>query len=135
MLTGSALGKAIRAALDKKRDATGLSYAQVARDVFGIRPESVQGWMDTGRISKPNFEKLRLYVADVVAPDHWGLTAPRPDPAPGHAEQSEIERALAYLDTVRPAKAASLRAQILEAAEDAAHHQGGPPKKRGRSAA
>ncbi len=134
MLTGTDLGAAIRAALDRKREETGHSYAQVAREIFGIRPESVQGWMDTGRISKPNFERLRTYVADIVGPEHWGLITPTSGPPKSLAPPSEIERALAYLDTVRPAKAASLRAQILEAAEDAeiAHHQ--QPKKAKRPA-
>lgn len=72
MLTKIELGKAIRIALDAKRDKQTTSYAQIAREVFEVKPESLQGWMKTGAISKPNFEKLKRYTADVVGPGHWG---------------------------------------------------------------
>jgi len=70
MLTGVKLGKAIESALILKK----ISKAEVAR-LFGVKPPSVAGWINTGRISKPNFEKLRQFLADVVGPEHWGLTA------------------------------------------------------------
>jgi len=76
MLTGKALGEAIKSALDK----TEMTQADVARH-FKVKPPSVSGWITTGRISKPNFEKLRLLLADVVGPEHWGLAAERTDRA------------------------------------------------------
>lgn len=76
MLTGAELGKAIESALTLK----GVSKADLARH-FKIKPPSVSGWISTGRISKPNFEKLRQYMADVVGPEHWGLTTDQPSGA------------------------------------------------------
>ncbi|MFA7278615.1 MAG: hypothetical protein WC100_00805 [Sterolibacterium sp.] len=70
MLTKEALGAAIRAAIVEKKKIT----PQKVADDFGVKAPSVQGWMKTGRISKPNFEKLRQYMADVVGPEHWGLS-------------------------------------------------------------
>lgn len=74
MLTGKALGEAIKLALAKAT----LSQADVARE-FKIKPPSVSGWITTGRISKPNFEKLRQLLSKSVGPEHWGLTSERTD--------------------------------------------------------
>ena len=49
-----------------------MTQADVARE-FKIKPPSVSGWISTGRISKPHFEKLRRLLSDVVGPEHWGL--------------------------------------------------------------
>lgn len=76
MLTGKALGDAIKSALDKAT----MSQADVARK-FKIKPPSVSGWITTGRISKPNFEALRHLLSDFVGPEHWGLTSERTDRA------------------------------------------------------
>lgn len=70
MLTGQELGRAIRAALDKKE----IAYAQVARDLH-VKPPSVQDWMKKGTISKDKLEEVWRYCADVVGPEHWGLEA------------------------------------------------------------
>ncbi len=67
MLTGQALGKAIRAAIKLRWG----SYAEAAR-FFGVKPESVQGWMKSGAISKPNFAKLKKEAAAFVPQNHWG---------------------------------------------------------------
>lgn len=74
MLTGKPLGKAIKLALEKAT----LSQADVARE-FGIKPPSVSGWISTGRISKPHFEKLRQRLSKFVGPEHWGLASARID--------------------------------------------------------
>ena len=84
MLTGKPLGKAIKSALDKAT----LSQADVARE-FGIKPPSVSGWITTGRISKPHFEKLRQRLSKFVGPEHWGLTSERID-------RSDEERGTEY---------------------------------------
>ncbi|MBK8161531.1 MAG: helix-turn-helix transcriptional regulator [Rhodospirillaceae bacterium] len=76
MLTGKALGQAIKSALDKAT----MSQADVARE-FKVKPPSVSGWITTGRISKPNFEKLRQLLSEVVGPEHWGLASTRADRA------------------------------------------------------
>jgi transcriptional regulator with XRE-family HTH domain len=94
MLTGKALGEAIKTALEKNE----LSKADIAR-LFRIKPPSVSGWIKTGRISKPNFEKLRKLLSDKVGPEHWGLSAPttyevRQDQASYQFDLSDEERLL-----------------------------------------
>lgn len=72
MLTGKELGEAIRSAMRKK----GMTPSELAK-AFDIKPPSVSGWFTTGRISKANFERLRVMFSDVVGPEHWGLTNPQ----------------------------------------------------------
>lgn len=111
MLTGSTLGKAIKSAIDRK----GITQAALARE-FKIKPPSIAGWISTGRISKPNFEKLRLFFADVVGPEHWDLIADaKPharegSPVPYYRPQSDEETWLiaAYRKADRNMKAAML---------------------------
>lgn len=76
MLTGKDLGEAIKSALGKAT----MTQADVARE-FKVKPPSVSGWITTGRISKPNFEKLRQLLSDFVGPEHWGLARERADRA------------------------------------------------------
>jgi len=68
MLTGEQLGQAIRAAIKKK----GVSQKAVAT-AFGVKPPSVQDWLNRGVIGKDKLPKLWDYFADVVGPEHWGL--------------------------------------------------------------
>lgn len=69
MLTGKELGEAIARALEDN----GKSQAEAARH-FGVKPPSVTGWIKTGRISKDNFDKLRLWLSKT--PDaYWGAVA------------------------------------------------------------
>lgn len=70
MLTGKELGAAIKAAIKKK----GVTNADVARH-FGIKPPSVQGWINTGRIGKDRLPELWSYFSDVVGPEHWGMSS------------------------------------------------------------
>lgn len=70
MLTGKELGKAIRLAVDLK----GVRLADVARH-FGVKPPSVQDWINKGTIDKGRLPALWLYFSDVVGPEHWGLTS------------------------------------------------------------
>lgn len=69
MLKGKDLGDAIRDAIAKK-DVTKVAVAQT----FGVKPSSVQGWMNDGTIAKDKLPLLWSYFADVVGPAHWGLT-------------------------------------------------------------
>lgn len=110
MLTGADLGKAIESALALK----GVSKADLARH-FGVKPPSISGWIKTGRISKPHFEKLRQYLADVVGPEQWGLSNDRPygasEPAPlAYNSLSDDERCLvfAYRKASKDARAGML---------------------------
>lgn len=68
MLTGKELGTAIETALKRK----GVSKAQMARD-FGVKPPSVSGWVENGRIAKERLPDLFQYFEDVVPPEHWGI--------------------------------------------------------------
>lgn len=68
MLKGKELGAAIEAA----RNAKGVSKKQLA-DAFGVKPPSIQGWVNTGRIDKSKLMELIAYFSDTVGPDHWGI--------------------------------------------------------------
>ncbi len=132
MLTGPDLGKAIRRALEAKRDATGLSLASMARQVFGVQPESVQGWMRTGAISKPNFEKLRGYVADVVGDSHWGADlAPVPSTPFPTETRALLEQLIAVAIVTNPV---GLRHLLVDAQHYAECHPLRSPKKTNRAA-
>lgn len=85
MLTKAALGAAIEAARIKK----GVTKKQLAEH-FGVKPPSVQDWVNKGTIGKDRMLALLQYFSDVVGPEHWGLTN---WPNPQHA----IEGSTAYL--------------------------------------
>ena len=68
MLTGKELGAAIREAIRLK----GVRRVEVA-DAFGVKPPSIQDWMNFGRIDKKHIEKLVAYFDDVVPASHWGF--------------------------------------------------------------
>lgn len=68
MLTGKELGQAI----DKARKLKGVSKADMARH-FDVKPPSIQGWINTGRIDKSKLIELFSYFSDTVTPEHWGL--------------------------------------------------------------
>lgn len=128
MLTGQLLGDAIRAAIVKK----GVKPADVARH-FGIKPPSVQGWMNTGRISKPHFEKLRQYFADTVTPDHWGLIENNyghggSESRVIHTEQNIVEYFLQLAPKRRQALLKTLEAADLNAIADLEEFDDPPPK-------
>ncbi|WP_217045918.1 hypothetical protein [Burkholderia multivorans] len=68
MLTGKELGDALRAAIEKKA----ITKKAVA-DHFDVRPQSVQDWINFGRIGKKHLNELVAFFSDVVGPEHWGL--------------------------------------------------------------
>lgn len=70
MLTGKELGAAIEEALKQNNK----TKADAARH-FGVAPPSITGWIKTGRISKDNFDKLRVWLVNTPS-SHWGATAP-----------------------------------------------------------
>lgn len=69
MLTGKELGDALRAAIEKKA----VTKKAVA-DHFGVKPPSVQDWINFGRIGKKHLNELVSFFSDVVGPEHWGIT-------------------------------------------------------------
>lgn len=74
MLHGKALGQAIDEAIKLKIDSGKIkSRTDVAR-TFGVSPQAIRGWVQTGSISKDKIPLLWQYFSDVVGPDHWGLS-------------------------------------------------------------
>lgn len=69
MLSGEQLGAAIAAAMKAK----GVTQVQVAAE-FGVKQPSVSSWVLTGRIGKRHLQHLIDYFANVVGPEHWGLS-------------------------------------------------------------
>lgn len=68
MLSGPALGAAIKAAIEKKQ----VPKKELAAH-FGVKPPSVQDWIKNGTIRKDRFLALVGYFSDVVEPSHWGM--------------------------------------------------------------
>jgi hypothetical protein len=68
MLTGKALGDALREAISLK----GVTQAAVAKH-FRVQPPSVQDWLNRGVIAKEKLPELWRYFSDVAGPEHWGL--------------------------------------------------------------
>lgn len=73
MFSGKKLGEAIDAAIKLK----GVRKADVAR-AFAIKPPSVTSWIKTGRVNKTHIDKLISYFADVVTPEHFGISSVEP---------------------------------------------------------
>lgn len=75
MLKGPEFGAAIAAAMQKKIDTGKVrSQADIARH-FGVKPPSLADWVKRGTVSKTRLPALWKYFADVVGPEHWGMTA------------------------------------------------------------
>lgn len=68
MFTGQKLGRAIEEARRKK----GVTKKALA-DRFGVKPPSIQDWVNRGTIDKDKLTTLWAYFADVVPPAHWGI--------------------------------------------------------------
>lgn len=68
MLSGPELGRAIEAA----RKLKGVQKKDIAAH-FGVKPPSVQAWVQRGTVSKSRLSELFAYFADVVGPEHWGM--------------------------------------------------------------
>lgn len=74
MLHGKALGQAIAQAIQLKIDAgKAKSRSEIAR-AFGVTPQAIRGWVNTGSIAKEKIPLLWKYFSDVVGPTHWGLS-------------------------------------------------------------
>jgi hypothetical protein len=71
MLTSEKLG----AAIEEARKLKGVTKKAMA-DHFGIKPPSIQDWVNRGTIDKEMLDGLWRYFADVVGPDHWGVDLP-----------------------------------------------------------
>jgi phage repressor protein C with HTH and peptisase S24 domain len=89
MLTGPELG----AAIDAARIAKGVSKKKLADD-FSVKPPSIQGWVNNGRIDKSKLMDVIAYFSDVVGPEHWGL---RPGFSYANVTDENPERGLALV--------------------------------------
>lgn len=74
MLKNKELGMAIKAALEQNN----FSQAQTARK-FNLKPPSITGWIQTGRISKENFEELKNWCEKTPL-SHWGIDSQESHP-------------------------------------------------------
>lgn len=73
-------GKQLGAAIDSARKLKGMSKKALA-DHFGVKPPSVQDWVNKGTIDKDKLSELWKLFSDVVGPEHWGIG--EPDRGPG----------------------------------------------------
>lgn len=78
MYTGKQLGEAIDSARKLKK----MSKKALA-DYFGVKPPSVQDWVNKGTIDKEKLSRLWELFADVVGPEHWGIGEPDRGPSWG----------------------------------------------------
>ena len=70
MIKGAELGKAIETARAKM----GISKKDLAAR-FGVKPPSIQDWVNRGTIDKERLFQLIEFFSGTVDPGHWGLTA------------------------------------------------------------
>src|SRR5690606_4327918 len=74
MLKGKEFGAAINAAIQMKiSSGAARSKAEIARH-FGVKPPSVEDWINKGSIAKEKLPELWRYFSDVAGPDHWGMS-------------------------------------------------------------
>lgn len=121
MLTGIELGAAIDAAREKKK----ISKKAFAA-AFKVTPPSVQGWVRTGRIDKAKLIEVIRYFADVVGPEHWGLTREdadslqlaQPNGSPEEQAEGATDIVLKMLARHGNSLSEQARQQIIRAAGD-----------------
>jgi len=122
MLTGKDLGAALGHAIQLK----GVSKKAVA-DAFGVKPPSVQDWINYGRIGKQHLNRLVSYFSDVVPASYWGIEQPftaQPENSEGLISPDSVRR---DADLKHPSMeiAAQLAETILKAAREGTVNQQG----------
>ncbi|EPB9377157.1 TPA: Cro/Cl family transcriptional regulator [Pseudomonas aeruginosa] len=115
MLTGPQLGAAIEAA----RLAKNMSKKALAEQ-FGVKPPSVQGWINTGRIDKAKLIELISFFSGVVGAEHWGLSEKEAELiAPGSSHQnpgsSAAEKVMEMLQRHGKGLSGEAKAKIVQA--------------------
>ncbi|ENQ9241011.1 XRE family transcriptional regulator [Pseudomonas aeruginosa] len=115
MLTGPQLGAAIEAA----RLAKNMSKKALAEQ-FGVKPPSVQGWINTGRIDKAKLIELISFFSGVVGAEHWGLSEKEAELiAPGSSPQrpgsSAAEKVMEMLQRHGKGLSEEAKAKIAQA--------------------
>ncbi|HBO3602643.1 S24 family peptidase [Pseudomonas aeruginosa] len=116
MLTGPQLGAAIEAA----RLAKNMSKKALAEQ-FGVKPPSVQGWINTGRIDKAKLIELISFFSGVVGAEHWGLSEKEAEliapssPPTQHPGSSAAEKVMAMLQRHGKGLSCEVKAKIAQA--------------------
>ncbi|MFU6863581.1 MULTISPECIES: S24 family peptidase [Pseudomonas aeruginosa group] len=115
MLTGPQLGAAIEAA----RLAKNMSKKALAEQ-FGVKPPSVQGWINTGRIDKAKLIELISFFSDVVGAEHWGLSEKEaeliaPSSSHQHPGSSAAEKVMEMLQRHGKGLSGEAKAKIAQA--------------------
>ncbi|MFW5112460.1 S24 family peptidase [Pseudomonas aeruginosa] len=115
MLTGPQLGAAIEAA----RLAKNMSKKALAEQ-FGVKPPSVQGWINTGRIDKAKLIELISFFSGVVGAEHWGLSEKEaeliaPSSQPQHPGSSAAEKVMEMLQRHGKGLSGEAKAKIVQA--------------------
>lgn len=119
LLTGEALGKAIRSALAKKS----MTQRQLAAH-FKVTPQSVQDWLNRGVIGKGKLFPLLDLFRDVVEPEHWGLVEYPPEmaalrlaaaePEAMYESSADVRSALRTLHASAVRAPAAVRAELRD---------------------
>lgn len=73
MLTGKALGDAIRKAIELKLSTGKVKTKTEIAKHFGIRQPSLYDWINRGSVDKSHLPAIWQYFSDVVGPEHWGM--------------------------------------------------------------
>ncbi|HBO1206040.1 TPA: XRE family transcriptional regulator [Pseudomonas aeruginosa] len=115
MLTGPQLGAAIEAA----RLAKNMSKKALAEQ-FGVKPPSVQGWINTGRIDKAKLIELISFFSGVVGAEHWGLSEKEaeliaPSSSHQHPGSSAAEKVMEMLQRHGKGLSGEAKAKIVQA--------------------
>lgn len=119
MLTGKELGDALRIAIERKsalQESRGdgrLSKKAVA-DEFGVRPPSVQDWINYGRIGKQHLNRLVTFFADVAEPSHWGIEVGAEGERHQLTAREPVSEAPVYPDSFDSGKPLQIRSEQID---------------------
>ena len=119
MLSGDELGKALTAAMQRKK----VGPTAVA-EAFDVKPPSVKDWQKFGRIHKKHIPRLVEYFRDVVGPEHWGLPATWDAvaaPIPDRALSDDEAELLAAYRLISESDKADVRAKAIQLALERNH--------------
>lgn len=116
------LGKAILEAIIMN----GYTKADAARR-FNVKPPSVTGWIQTGRISKGKFDELRRWLSKTPA-SHWGIDEESKNSTKYPKELSQQE--VRFLDAYRKQPSEEIRLKALDILSIGVN---APAKRKGRT--
>ncbi|WP_270922039.1 S24 family peptidase [Pseudomonas aeruginosa] len=87
---------------------------------FGVKPPSVQGWINTGRIDKAKLIELISFFSGVVGAEHWGLSEKEaeliaPSSSHQHPGSSAAEKVMEMLQHHGKGLSGEAKAKIAQA--------------------